>query len=173
MTVDIVSVFVYRRREFRAECTCGYDGRVRRIKGRAVIDALLHASNNGCREGWPLVVQSDRPLPARRGVGWFAATALALASVIIGGAIAFSVPAEADDVADYVAWAHPVICQNIAEKPYISTVEAVVAAVAEDSGLGYGFAGVVVGVAVRDYCPWNRGTVDRYIGKWLQAGVLV
>jgi len=54
-TSDIVSVFVYGTANHRAECSCGWQAHRRARKGRAVMDALLHAANRGCVENWPLV----------------------------------------------------------------------------------------------------------------------
>jgi hypothetical protein len=54
-STDIVSVFVYGLANHRAECSCGWASRRRARKGRAVVDALVHAAAGDCRENWPLV----------------------------------------------------------------------------------------------------------------------
>lgn len=87
---------------------------------------------------------------------------LLTASVIVGASIGFAARANADAVDDYVADNYTTICETIAQKPYVSTVVAVVEAVAVDTGSAE-FAGAAVGTAVRDYCPWNLGTVRRFI----------
>lgn len=167
---DIVSVFIYSPHTHRAECSCGHNGRARRRKTRAVVDAVLHAANTGCIENWPLVYRSDRPITHRRRRGGLrlAAASLTAASVIVGAAVGLSAPAGADAVDDYTAVNAELICNQIAQHPYISTVRGIAEAIAVDTG-SYEFAGAVIGTAVRDHCPWNRGTVQRWIAVSLFA----
>jgi hypothetical protein len=166
ITPDIVTAFIYGPHTARAECTCGWQARRRWTRGVAGLDALIHSANTGCLTGDPLAVYSDRPIEPRRGAR-LAVGSLLAASAVIGGALYLSAPASADVVDDYAAINQEVICQTIAEYPYVSTVVVVVEAITEHSGLGPEFAGAVVGTAVRDYCPWNRGTVQRFIATYL------
>ena len=160
LSADIVSVFVYRSRS-RAECSCGWEGNPRRRKARAVFDALLHAADKGCRENWPLVYDERGPRRSLAPLAWLAA-----ATAIIGGALYLSAPANADPVADYTLIAAPVICDALAERPYVSTVVDLVRVIMVDSGYDGGFAGSVIGSAVRDYCPQNQAPLDRFIAVY-------
>ncbi|MCK0174773.1 hypothetical protein [Mycolicibacterium sp. F2034L] len=164
---DIVTVFTYSRGRHRAECSCGWTGRARWIQGSAVVDALRHSYDTGCREDWPLTVHCSGATTAgapRRRLPWWVWTTTA--GSIIGAALFYAPTARADAVDDYAATAYPVICEAIAEKPYVSTVVDVVDVIAVDTG-SYEFAGAVLGVAVRDYCPWNRPPVERFIAVYL------
>lgn len=166
---DIVSVFTYGPRAHRAECSCGHESKARRRKTRAIVDAVLHAANTGCIENWPLVHASDRPIEHRRRGGLrLAAASLAAASAIVGAAIGLSVPARADAVDDYAAIHQEHICTEIAARPYFGTVRLLVEEIAADTG-SYEFAGAVLGTVVRDYCPWNRGTFQRWIAVEIPA----
>jgi hypothetical protein len=170
MTADIVSVFVYGRTKHRAECSCSWEGKLRWTLGRAIIDALLHALDTGCHEGWPLTVRHHGRLPAsahRRTPWWMWTSA---AGAIIGTALFFSAAtAHADEVTDYTAHAAAYICDTIAEKPYVSTVMEIEAVLTADTGRTDGFVGAVLGTAVRDYCPWNRPTLYRWIAVFTPA----
>ena len=93
---------------------------------------------------------------------------LLTAAVIIGASIGLAARANADPVDDYTAANADLICNQIAQHPYISTVRGLAEAIAVDTG-SYEFAGAVIGTAVRDHCPWNRGTVYRWIAVSLGA----
>jgi hypothetical protein len=169
LTTDIVSVFIYGLGKSRAECSCGWEGKLRWTRGRAVLDALMHAMDTGCRENWPLVFRhrGEPPVSARRRSPWWIWTTAA--GVLIGSALYYSAPAaHADAANDYATANADVICQTIAEEPYVSTVKAVVDAIAIDTG-SYEFAGKVLADAVVNYCPWNRGTVQRWVAVYTLA----
>jgi len=165
VSADIVSVFIYGPGKSRAECSCGWEGRLRWTRGRAVLDALFHAMDTGCRENWPLVFRHRGELPTsarRRSPWWLWTTA---AGVLIGSALYYSAPAHADAADDYAAAHYQWICETIANKPYVATVREVAEEMIADTGSDE-IAGGALAVAVEDYCPWNRGTLLRFVAVY-------
>lgn len=72
-------------------------------------------------------------------------------------------PAKADPVDAYVSQNAAVICDSLYARPLLSTIDAVVAAVMQDTGWDAYTSGRVVGMAVYNICPENAAVVDRYI----------
>jgi hypothetical protein len=95
---------------------------------------------------------------------WWTMPAL-IAAGIVGPGLAAAPTAHADAADEYAAANYAVICEAIAEKPFVSTVVTVVEAIAIDTG-SFEFAGSVVGISVRDYCPWNIDTVKRFVAVY-------
>lgn len=81
----------------------------------------------------------------------------------VGPGLATAPEAAADPVDNYTDQNFMVICETLAERPLLSTVDAVLAAVIADTGWDAYQAGMVVGQAVYEHCPWNSGPIDRYI----------
>lgn len=66
---NVVTVFVYARGKSRAECSCGFEGKHRWLRSRAVLDALLHAGDSGrdrrlCLPDNPLIIPAVEAVPA-------------------------------------------------------------------------------------------------------------
>jgi hypothetical protein len=93
---------------------------------------------------------------------WVWAPAL-IAAGMIGPGLAAAPTASAGPVEEYAAVNADAICTALAERPYLSTVTVILKVIVDDTGWSNYDAGVVVGQTVRDYCPWNRGVVERFI----------
>ncbi len=91
---------------------------------------------------------------------------LMTAAIIIGASIGFAARAGADPTDQYAADNAGAICDALAERPYLSTVTAVLEVIVMDTGWSYFDAGVVLGGAVHEHCPWNLGVVRRFIATY-------
>ncbi|MGB0971437.1 MAG: DUF732 domain-containing protein [Mycobacterium sp.] len=91
---------------------------------------------------------------------------LMTAAIIIGASVGLAARAEAAPVEQYSTDNANAICKALAERPYLSTVRAVLDAIVLDTGWSDYDAGVVLGGAVREHCPWNLGTLSRFIATY-------
>lgn len=93
---------------------------------------------------------------------WVWAPAL-IAAGMLGPGLAAAPHAQASPVDTYVIDNAAVICEAVAQRPYLSTIDVIVAAIVADTGWATGDAATVLGKAIYQHCPWNRGVVERYV----------
>lgn len=171
---DFVTVFHYGFGKSRAECSCGWEGRIRWTRGIAVLDACKHRLDTGCREGCPLVIRDAyAPMSAqRRPTPWWAWTTAA--GGIIGAALYFaSAPASAGPVdAAYLDtldhYSVPYVSDQVAIDLGHTICEAfdtglsleTVVRTGVDSGFTASQASYLAGAAVGAYCPEYTDLMD-------------
>lgn len=174
--MSTVTVYMFGRKDFRARCSCAWDGRPRRRQGRAKFDAHTHAAHTGCFLNFPLVrLRDGRALDQRSWrMPWW--PWLGIFSIILGGSVYFSsVPARADidltatQFAYVNTYGDRTVCSGIDQHHTVPGVVKITQAVMTDGFTALEAAEIVTSSVVI-YCPRNTGLIRDLIAAGQTAG---